>query len=182
MFRSGCRGPPVGSRLVFGSSLERRANPQLIGLISGVMTGVTAGAIGLGADAAGFALAALRAGFFFAAFFEDFFADFFEDFFLAAFFDDFFFAAFFFDVFFFATRFFAAFFLAVFFFAAGFFFAAFFFAAMSIPFNVERLSVALGRPGGLLSRYQLPEFASNEIGERILGTKRLNTLVSRVTI
>jgi hypothetical protein len=152
-------------------------------LISGVITGVTAGAIGfIGADAAGFALAALRAGFFFAAFFEDFFADFFEDFFLAAFFDDFFFAAFFLDVFFFATRFFAAFFLAVFFFAAGFFFAAFFFAAMSIPFNVERLSVALGLPRGLLSRYQLPEFASNEIGERILCTKRLNTLVSSVTI
>ena len=146
------------------------------------MTGVTAGAIGfIGADAAGFALAALRAGLFVAAFLEDFFDDdFFEDFFLPAFFADFFFDDFFFDVFFFATRFFAAFFLAVFFFAAGFFLAAFFFAAMSIPFNVERLCVARG--GVLPSRYQLPEFASNEIGERILCAKRLNTLVSSVTI
>jgi hypothetical protein len=103
-------------------------------LISGVITGVTAGAIGfIGAELipddaaglrfaalffAGFFLAALRAGFFFAAFFEDFF---FEDFFFAAFF--------------FATRFLEDFldFLDDFFFAvflAGFFFAAFFFAAM----------------------------------------------------
>jgi hypothetical protein len=109
-------------------------------LISGVMTGVTAGAMGfIGAadviaglaellppDAAfllaGF-FAALRAGdFFFAAFFLPeafFFDDFFEDFF-------------------FATRFFAARFLEDFFFAAflvDFFFAAFFFAAMSISFQ-----------------------------------------------
>jgi hypothetical protein len=106
-------------------------------LISGVITGVTAGAIGfIGAmlpadeDAmglrfaalffAGFFLAALRAGFFFAAFFEDFF---FEDFF----FDDFFFATRFLDDF---LDFLDDFFFAVFFFAAGFFFAAFFFAAM----------------------------------------------------
>jgi hypothetical protein len=103
-------------------------------LISGVITGVTAGAIGFIGDElipddaaglrfaalffAGFFLAALRAGFFFAAFFEDFF---FEDFF--------------FEDFFFATRFLEDFldFLEDFFFAvflAGFFFAAFFFAAM----------------------------------------------------
>jgi hypothetical protein len=106
-------------------------------LISGVMTGVTAGAMGLGAACviaglaellppraafllAGF-LAALRAGdFFFAAFFLPAFR---EDFFLEDFFEDFFFA----------TRFFEARFLEDFFFAAflvDFFFAAFFFAAM----------------------------------------------------
>ena len=131
---------PVGSRLVFGSSrcCRRTSLLQLIGLISGVMTGVTAGAMGFGAacviagleallppDAAfllaGF-LAALRAGdFFFAAFFfpDFFFDDFFEDFF-------------------FATRFFAARFLEDFFFAAflvDFFFAAFFFAAMFNSFQ-----------------------------------------------
>ncbi len=150
------------------------------------MTGVTAGAIGFIGAAIGLLLrfadffaAFFFAGFFFAGFF---FAAFLAGFFFAAFFEDFFFAAFFFDVFFFATRFFAAFFLAVFFLAAGFFLAAFFFVAMSIPFNVERLSVVLGLPGGLPSHYQLPEFASNEIGDRILGTKGSNTLVPSVTI
>jgi len=106
-------------------------------LISGVITGVTAGAVGfIGAAElspellpleaaglrfaafffAGFFLAALRAGFFFfAAFLADFLADFFFD-------------AFFFDAFFFAPRFLEDFFFAVFF--VAFFFAAFFFAAM----------------------------------------------------
>jgi hypothetical protein len=114
-------------------------------LISGVMTGVTAGAIGLiGAGAGDLGFDAALAGLlFFAAFFlAGFFffaAFFFEDFFE----EDFFFDAFFFDAFFldfFATRFFAFFadfFLA--FFAAGFFFAAFFFAAM-----VKLLSMLIG--------------------------------------
>ena len=47
-FRPLCAAP-VGSRLVFGSSrraVESVGPLQLIGLISGVMTGVTAGAIG----------------------------------------------------------------------------------------------------------------------------------------
>jgi hypothetical protein len=112
---------------------------QLIGLISGVMTGVTAGAMGLIGAAeliaglrlaafflADFFFAALRAGFFFAAFLEDFFL---EDFFL----EDFFF-----EDFFFATRFLEDFFFA---FLVDFFFAAFFLAAMLFPFNVDRLSV-----------------------------------------
>jgi hypothetical protein len=101
-------------------------------LISGVMTGVTAGAIigfiGAAADFTAGLLAAFRlAGFFFPAFF---FAAFFLDFlaaFLAGFrfFADFFFEAFFFVDFRFVLRFFA--FLAFF---AVFFFAAFFFVAM----------------------------------------------------
>jgi hypothetical protein len=119
-------------------------------LISGVITGVTAGAVGFigeeelspipPPEAAGlrfaafffavFFFAALRAGFFFAAFFEDFFFD-----------------AFFFDVFFFATRFLEDFFLAVFFFAAGFFFAAFFFAAMvKLLSMLDRLYSVPGLP------------------------------------
>jgi hypothetical protein len=113
---------------------------QLIGLISGVMTGVTAGAVGfIGAEelspippieAAGlrfaafffavFFFAALRAGFFFAAFL------------VAFFFDDFFF-----DAFFFATRFLEDFFFAVF--LVDFFFAAFFFAAISSSFRVGQV-------------------------------------------
>jgi hypothetical protein len=122
-------------------------------LISGVITGVTAGAEGfIGEEElspipppleaaglllrfaafffAGFFLAAFRAGFFFAAFFADFFFD-----------------AFFFDVFFFATRFLEDFFFAVFFFAAGFFFAAFFFAAMvKLLSMLDRLSCVPGLP------------------------------------
>jgi hypothetical protein len=130
---AGCAAP-VGSRLVFGSSRfanERLGARQLIGLINGVMTGVTAGAI------IGFIGAiAFIAGFRFAAFFLAGF------FFLAAFLAGFFFAAFFFD--FLATRFFDARFLDDFFFAflaflVDFFFAAFFFAAMVCPFNVDRL-------------------------------------------
>ena len=120
------------------------APAQLIGLISGVMTGVTAGAMGLegSADIAGllrfaafffagffFAFAALRAGLRLAAFFFE-----------AFFFDAFFFDDFFFVDFFFATRFFDDFFLAVFFLAEDFFFEAFFFVAMLAPFNVDRLS------------------------------------------
>jgi hypothetical protein len=113
------------------------ASSQLIGLINGVMTGVTAGAMGfIGAIEliaglrlaafflAGFFFAALRAGFFFAAFL----AFFLEDFFFEAFFlEDFFF-----EDFFFATRFLEDFFFAVFFlaFLVDFFFEAFFFAAM----------------------------------------------------
>jgi hypothetical protein len=140
-------------------------------LISGVITGVTAGAIGfIGAELipddaaglrfaalffAGFFLAALRAGFFFAAFFEDFF---FEDFFFADFF--------------FATRFLEDFldFLDDFFFAvflAGFFFAAFFFAAM-----VKLLSSWTECVRAVHRRRFSPHQASvihmNEIGERIL--------------
>src|SRR3982074_3139661 len=87
---------PVGSRLVSGPPWAVEGDPlQLIGLRSGVIAGVTAGAMGfMGASAliAGFLLAALRAGFFFEAFFEDlFFEDFFEDFFLDAFFLELFF-------------------------------------------------------------------------------------------
>ena len=109
---------------------------QLIGLISGVMTGVTAGAMGL-AGAAGIA-GLLR----FAAFL--FFADFFlaallaglrflaAFFFEAFFFDDFFFVDFFFATRFFDERFFDDFFLA---FLVDFFFAAFFFVAMLCSFQ-----------------------------------------------
>jgi hypothetical protein len=154
-------------------------------LISGVITGVTAGAIGfIGAEFpadeeaaglrfaalffAGFFLAALRAGFFFAAFFEDFF---FEDFF--------------FDAFFFATRFledfFEDFFFAVFFFAAGFFFAAFFFAAMvKLLSMLDRLS-SRGAVSGF-TPHQASVIHMNEIGDRILFARSLNKLVSRVTI
>jgi hypothetical protein len=131
-------------------------------LISGVMTGVTAGAMGfIGAACviaglgelpparaalrlAGF-FAALRAGdFFFAAFLPDFF---FEDFFFEDFFLEDFFLEDFFEDFFFATRFFAARFLEDFFFAAflvDFFFAAFFFVAMFNSFQcwTDRLSCA----------------------------------------
>jgi hypothetical protein len=109
---------------------------QLIGLINGVMTGVTAGAMGfIGAAliaglrltafflAGFFFFAALRAGFFFAAFLEDFF------------FDDFFLEDFFFEDFFFATRFFEDFFFAFLAFLVDFFFAAFFLAAMVNSFQ-----------------------------------------------
>ena len=113
-----------------------------MGLISGVITGVTAGAIGfIGAIAfiAGFRFAAFLAGFFF-------FAAFLEDFFLEDFLEDFFFAAFFFDAFFFATRFFA--FFADFFlaFLAVFFFAAFFFAAMVNSFSMLDRSLSCALP------------------------------------
>jgi hypothetical protein len=100
-------------------------------LISGVMTGVTAGAMGFIGAAAFIAglrrFAAFLAGFFFAAFLEDFFfAAFLEDFFFEAFFLDVFFTARFLD---FLEDFFLADFLAV------FFFAAFFFAAMFNSFQ-----------------------------------------------
>ena len=170
---------PVGSRLVFGSNRRawKASLPQLIGLINGVMTGVTAGAMGfIGAadviagleallppDAAfllaGF-FAALRAGdFFFAAFLPDFF---FEDFFFAAFLEDFFFA----------TRFFDARFLEDFFFAAflvDFFFAAFFFVAMFNSFQCWTDCLTCAEPGRL-PLFALPSFrfSSNEIGEAIL--------------
>jgi len=135
---------PVGSRLVFGSSLlPSRVAPQLIGLISGVMTGVTAGAdigfIGAAAIIGFERFAALRTGFFRAAFLAGFF--------LEAFLEDFFFEPFFFEAFFLATRFLEDFledffedfledfFLA--FFAPAFFFEAFFFVAMvKLLFNV----------------------------------------------
>jgi hypothetical protein len=115
---------------------EPGAPGQLIGLISGVITGVTAGAIIGLAGAAGFAdllrfAAFLLAGFFFLAALR-------EGFRLPAFFlDDFFFEAFFFDFFatrFFDERFFDDFFLAVFF-LEDFFFAAFFFVAMCCSFQ-----------------------------------------------
>jgi hypothetical protein len=124
-------------------------------LISGVMTGVTAGAMGfIGAAVliagfarfaafflAGFFLAALRAGRFFADFF-------FEDFFLA--------------VLFFATRFLEARFLEDFFFAffADFFFAAFFFAAMFNSFQCCR-SLSCAAPDGPLDA--LPSFDSHRM-------------------
>jgi hypothetical protein len=114
------------------------SGPQLIGLISGVITGVTAGAVGfIGA-------AALIAGLRFAAFLLA--GLFFFDALRAAFL----LPAFFLLDFFFATRFFDERFLDDFFFAffADFFFA-FFFAAMVAPFNVDRLSCAAG-PTGLL--------------------------------
>jgi len=112
-------------------------------LISGVITGVTAGAdIGFigAADIFGFErFAALRAGFFFAAFLAGLFFE--------AFLEDFFFEPFFFEAFFLATRFLEDFledffedfledfFLA--FFAPAFFFEAFFFVAMvKLLFNV----------------------------------------------
>jgi hypothetical protein len=158
-------------------------------LISGVITGVTAGAIGfIGEDIipddaaglrfaalffAGFFLAALRAGFFFAAFFEDFF------------FEDFFFDAFFFDAFFFATRFldFLEDFLEDFFFAdflAGFFFAAFFLAAMvKLLSRLDRLTSRAPLPG---FSHQASVIHMNEIGERILFARLLNKVMSRVTI
>ena len=118
---------------------------QLIGLISGVITGVTAGAMGLcgAAGIAGFArfaafllgfFAALRAGFLLAAFLVDLF---FEAFFFATrFFEERFFDDRFFD-----ERFFDDFFLA---FLVDFFLEDFFFAAMLAPFNVDRLSVVRG--------------------------------------
>lgn len=157
---------PVGSRLVFGSSLlpSRVAPLQLIGLISGVMTGVTAGAdIGLTGAADGIIgferfAAALRAGFFRAAFLAGFlFEAFLEDFF----FELFFFELFFFEAFFLATRFledfledfFEDFFLA--FFAPDFFLEAFFFAAIvKLLFNVGPIVCRALLPPGGLSHYQ----------------------------
>jgi hypothetical protein len=159
---------PVGSRLVFGSSrqaVESFRPLQLIGLISGVITGVTAGAMGfIGAAAfiTGLRFAAFLAGFFFAAFLEDFF--------FAAFFEDFFFAAFFLEVFFTARflDFLEDFFLADF--LADFFFAAFFFAAMFNSFQCWTDVVVPIAPAGFSA---LPSFrfASNEIGEAILCAK-----------
>jgi len=139
---------------------EPGAPGQLIGLISGVMTGVTAGAI-IGFIGAAALIAGLRfAAFFLAGFF----------FFLAAFLAGFLFLeAFFFD--FFATRFFDARFLDDFFFAflaflEDFFFAAFFFAAMCIPFNVDRVSVVREARPGLASHYQAFGTASNKLVSR----------------
>jgi hypothetical protein len=134
------RGGSGGRRLVFGVrpiGPEAWASGQDIGLISGVMTGVTAGAIGL-AGAAGLAAAGFLAAFFFAGFFAGFFAAFF----FAAFFFVVFFAAFFFVVFF-AAFFFAAGFFATFFLAAGFFTAFFlaagFFFAVAIVYSFRLL-------------------------------------------
>jgi hypothetical protein len=141
-------------------------------LISGVITGVTAGAIGL-AGAAGIAdllrfAAFLLAGFFFAALREGFRlpAFFFDDFFFEAFFFDFF-ATRFFEERFFDERFFDDFFLAVFF-LEDFFFAAFFFVAMWCSFSMLTDCLTCGLPTGVFSHYQAFGFASNEIGERIL--------------
>jgi hypothetical protein len=142
------RGGSGGRRLVFGVrpiGPEAWASGQDIGLISGVMTGVTAGAIGL-AGAAGLAAAGFLAAFFFAGFFAGFFlaffAGFFAAFFFAAFFFVVFFAAFFFVVFF-AAFFFAAGFFATFFLAAGFFTAFFlaagFFFAVAIVYSFRLL-------------------------------------------
>lgn len=136
---------------------------QLIGLISGVMTGVTAGAdigfIGAADDIIGFErfAAALRAGFFRAAFLAGFLFE--------AFLEDFFFEPFFFEAFFLATRFLEDFledffedfledfFLA--FFAPAFFFEAFFFVAMvKLLFNVGPIVCRALLRGGGLSHYQ----------------------------
>jgi hypothetical protein len=136
-------------------------------LISGVITGVTAGAEGFigeeelspipPLEAAGLRFAA----FFFAGFFL---AAFLAGFFFAAFFADFFFDAFFFDVFFFATRFLEDFFFAVF--LVAFFFAAFFFAAMvKLLSMLDRLYCVLA---SRLRTTKRPHYASNEIGDRIL--------------
>ena len=152
---------PVGSRLVFGASLravEDRGPLQLIGLMSGVITGVTAGAMGFMGAAdftAGLRRAAFLAGFFLEAFFEAFLEDFFADFFFEDFFEDFFFAAFFLEDFFFATRFFADFFFAVFFLAV-FFFAAFFFAAMFNSFGCWTDVCRARGPGGASFRTTKP--------------------------
>jgi hypothetical protein len=131
-------------------------------LISGVMTGVTAGAIiGIGI--------AFIAGLRFAAFFATFFTAFFlEAFFFEAFFFEagFFLADFFFA--FLATRFFDARFLDDFFFAflaflVDFFFAAFFFAAMVLLLiNVDRVDVRNIRPD-VTTHYQASGFASNKL-------------------
>ena len=110
---------------VLPRAVDSFRSPQLIGLISGVMTGVTAGAMGfIGA-------AALIAGLRFAAFLLAGF------FFFAALRAGFLLAAFFLEDFFFATRFFEERFLDDFFFAflVDFFFAAFFFAAMVSSFQ-----------------------------------------------
>src|SRR5258706_14943241 len=118
-----------GRASLFGSYLcpvNPSRSPQLIGLISGVITGVTAGAMGfIGA-------AALIAGLRFAAFLLAGF------FFFAALRAGFLLAAFFLEDFFFATRFLDERFLDDFFFAflADFFFA-FFFAAMWFPFDCQ---------------------------------------------
>jgi hypothetical protein len=119
--------------------------------MSGVITGVTAGAMGFMGAAdftAGLRRAAFLAGFFF-------FEAFLEDFFFEDFFEDFFFAAFFLDVFFFATRFFAVFFFAVFFLAV-FFFAAFFFAAMFNSFGCWTDVCRARGPGGACLRTTKP--------------------------
>jgi hypothetical protein len=131
-------------------------------LISGVITGVTAGAMGFMGDSAFIAgFAAFRAGFFFAAFFEDFFfEDFFEDFFFAAFFLE----LFFFELFFFATRFLED-FLEDFFFAAffeDFFFAAFFFAAMFNSFQCWT-DVVVQAPGWASIALPSFRFAPNKL-------------------
>jgi hypothetical protein len=143
-------------------------------LISGVMTGVTAGAMGfIGAAAvliAGFArFAAFFAGFFLAAFLAGRFF---------AFFADFFFEAFFLAVLFLATRFFEARFLEDFFFAffADFFFAAFFFAAMFNSFSMLDRSIVV-RP------IVLPALPSSD-SHRMQLVRRLyaHRQLSRLTI
>jgi hypothetical protein len=127
-------------------------------LISGVMTGVTAGAIigriGASFFIAGFLAAFFRAGFFFPAFFFDFFAAFFFAGF--RFFAAFFFAAFFLVDFRFVLRFFA--FLAFF---AVFFFAAFFFVAM-VKLLYQCWTELRAVPKGPATAYQASGFASNE--------------------
>jgi hypothetical protein len=137
-------------------------------LISGVMTGVTAGAMGFigAALIAGFArFAAFFAGFFLAAFLAGRFLAFFADFFFEAFF----FEAFFLAVLFLATRFFEARFLEDFFFAffADFFFAAFFFAAM---FNSFQCWTDRCRAAYRVARTTKLRFASNAVGEAIVCT------------
>jgi len=131
-------------------------------LISGVMTGVTAGAI-IGFIGAAAFIAGLR------------FAAAFRFFFLAAFLAGFFFAAFRFAVFFFATRFLEDRFLddrflEDFFFAffAVFFFAAFFFAAMVNSFSMVDRLLSCGGPTGPWFALPTFRFASNDVGEPIL--------------
>jgi hypothetical protein len=137
-------------------------------LISGVMTGVTAGAVGFigaasligGLRAAAFLLAgffffALRAGRLFAALFFDFLATRFlvERFLAERFFDDFFLD-----------------FLEVFFFA-------FFFAAMWFPFNVDRLSVVRAARRADLTHYQAFGFASKTLVKPNLWAMRVSSVM-----
>ena len=138
--------------------------------MSGVMTGVTAGAVGFigaasligGLRAAAFLLAglfflaflALRAGRRFAALFFDFLA---TRFLLERFL---------------AERFFERFldFLEVFFFD-------FFFAAMVVPFNVDRFSVVRAARRAALTHYQAFGFASKTVGEPILWKARMSSMM-----
>jgi hypothetical protein len=146
-------------------------------LISGVMTGVTAGAMGfIGA-------AALIAGLRFAALFLAGF------FFLAALRAGLlFFAAFFFpDFFFFATRFLDERFLDDFFFAflaflEDFFFAAFFFAAMVLLLSMLTDCLSCAPPDGWFDALPSVRIRIEQVGEAILCAMPTKPLMSTLTI